>query len=729
MLTHTYPRNIFAALLVCLGFSLSVAAQDQPDDVIRISTDLVQTDVMVFDKQGKFIDGLKPEEFELRVDGKPQPIAFFERIQAGSSDEDAQLAAARGGGRVRPASQPGGAVARPLDRGRIIFFFLDDLHMAADSMMRTRDSLTQFVENNMGQNDQVALITASGQLGILQQLTGEKTILRMAIKRLYPRPYDVTDSGRTPMSEHQALLVTRNDRGVIDYFVEQLAKELNMPIPGRAMRTTQPVKIAGPVSNQSRLEQLVVARARTVLAQASIASQSTLASLVNLIRSAGPIPGRKLLFFVSDGFFINEQTSESTQKLPQIADAAARSGLVIYSMEARGLVSGLTPASEKMAFDPTARVHVVNTAAVTEAQQPLHKLAVDTGGRALLDTNALAPGLAQALNETSAYYLLAWRPENPGQNDGKFHRIEANIKGRDDLIVRVRTGFVSDTASSKRDSSKPKSAKQKAQDSDLLTAIQSLYPRRALPTALSVGYTNTTAAGLMLTASVQVDGSALVLNAPEGAPKSNVDVVGVLINDQGKTVSEFEQRLTLDPSKMTTAQQQRLVYSHQMRIEPGLYQVRVAARDNKSARTGSNAQWIEIPDITRGQFSLGSIFVGELLVNPGSGSAPQQALINVNRRFSRSSRLLFQTYVYNAARGSSSPDVALQVQVFRDDQPVITAPLRKVPTDGIADLKRLSYEDDFALDRLPAGRYVMQVTAIDRVAKASASQRLNFEIE
>jgi hypothetical protein len=234
----------------------------------------------------------------------------------------------------------------------------------------------------------------------------------------------------------------------------------------------------------------------------------------------------------------------------------------------------------------------------------------------------------------------------------------------------------------------------------------------------------------MLTASVQVDGSVLTLNAPGEASKSNVDVVGVLINDQGKTVSEFEQRLTIDPTRMTKAQQQRLVYSQQVRVTPGLYQVRVAARDNKTARTGSAIQWIEIPDITHGSLSLGSLFVGEMIAETGSNTgAPQQALINVNRLFSRTSRLLFQTYIYNAARGASSPDVALQVQVFRDDQPVITAPLRKLPTAGIVDLTRISYEDDFALDKLPVGSYVLQVTAIDRVAKTSASQRLNFEIQ
>jgi VWFA-related protein len=745
-MTHSTRQISLRATLLCLLLLVLQSplargqkqSSDQPDEILRITSELVQTDLMVFDKAGKFVEGLKPEQFELKVDGKPQAIAFFERIAAGSSDEDMQIAAARGGARL--STSPGAAAVKPLDRGRTTFFFLDDLHMTADGIARTREALTRFIEQEMGQNDQAAILTASGQLGILQQLTGEKNILLTALKRLSPRNYDLTDGGRTPMTVFQALLILRNDRGVIDYFVEQLAKEMNQPLDIRqrgGARSTTPLKgprTAGGSNAAANLEQMVIGRARTTIQQANQIAQNTLASLENLVRAASPIPGRKLLYFISDGFFINEQSSGATQKLPYITDAAARSGIVIYSMEARGLASGLIPASERLAFDPTGRLQAVETSAITETQQPLHKLAADTGGRAFLDTNALAPGLAEARNETSVYYLLAWRPDREENVGGKFRKIEASIKGRDDLLVRVRSGFLTESppAPSKNDASK--SLKAKAEASDLLKAIQALYPKRALPTALSIGYTNSADAGLMLTASVQVDGSVLNLDAPEGAQKSNVDVVGVLINDQGKTVSEFEQRLTIDPSRMTLAQQKRLVYSQQMRITPGLYQVRVAARDNKSARTGSANQWIEIPDITQGSFMLGSLFVGEVVADAGSGAAAgqsqQQALISVNRHFSRTSRLLFQTYVYNASRGgANASDVALQVQVFRDDQPVITVPLRKLPTNGVTDLARISYEDDFALDKLAPGRYALQVTAIDRTAKTSASQRVNFEIE
>jgi hypothetical protein len=62
---------------------------------------LVQTDVSVFDKRGRFVEDLKPEQFELQVDGRVQPVIFFERVTAGSLSEESQLTAAALGRRGR----------------------------------------------------------------------------------------------------------------------------------------------------------------------------------------------------------------------------------------------------------------------------------------------------------------------------------------------------------------------------------------------------------------------------------------------------------------------------------------------------------------------------------------------------------------------------------------------------------------------------------------------------
>jgi hypothetical protein len=102
----------------------------------------------------------------------------------------------------------------------------------------------------------------------------------------------------------------------------------------------------------------------------------------------------------------------------------------------------------------------------------------------------------------------------------------------------------------------------------------------------------------------------------------------------------------------------------------------------------------------------------------------------VDGEFAAKSALHFLTYVYNAARGGAGqqPDVAMQVQIFRDNQPVVTAPLELVRERGTSDLARLPYEAELPLDALTAGRYQLRVTAVDRVAKTTATRQVNFEV-
>src|SRR5215510_7794989 len=140
------------ALLVWSN-ALAQTTRKPQDDVVRVYTELVQTDVMVFDKSGKFVNGLTADNFELRVDGKPRPIQAFEQMTAGSSEES-QLAAARGATTVnlkRPV---------PLDRGRIVFFYIDDVHMDLSGTQATKKVISSFIDKEMGQNDQAAIASA-----------------------------------------------------------------------------------------------------------------------------------------------------------------------------------------------------------------------------------------------------------------------------------------------------------------------------------------------------------------------------------------------------------------------------------------------------------------------------------------------------------------------------------------------------------------------------------------
>ncbi len=237
----------------------------------------------------------------------------------------------------------------------------------------------------------------------------------------------------------------------------------------------------------------------------------------------------------------------------------------------------------------------------------------------------------------------------------------------------------------------------------------------------------------MLTVSVELEREALTFAQGE-RPQAEFDVLGAVVDDRGKNVAQFGQRLSVTPNPAVPESEQHVVYSFSLAVAPGLYQVRAATRDGGSGRTGSAMQWVEVPELMK-EFSMSSLFIGERAagqtrVASNPEDIPRSVLLSVDRRFSHTSHMRFLTYVYNAAAGATSPpDVALQVQIFRDDQPVFTAPLTKLKVVEANKPSTLPYMAELSLKGFLPGRYVLQITAIDRAAKTSAARRARFIIE
>lgn len=712
--THCKLLCCLVALLVFGGVHAQQTEPPQrpkPDDVVRVFTELVQTDVMVFDKQGRFVKDLKQENFQLRIDGKPRTIQSFEQIVAGS-DEETQLAAARGSKAVtsqRPV---------PLDRGRTVFFYVDDFHLDLQGFSAARKVISTFIDKEMGQNDQAAIASATGQIGFLQQLTDNRNVLREALARLSPRMYSVRDFDRPPMSEYQSILIDRSDQVVLDFFITETIR-LN---PG----ITRDVA-AG----------MVRSRAQQILAQAGVFNNNTLVGLERLIRAAKDLPGRKVIFLLSNGFQIENRRSDVMVKMRDVSAAAARSGAVIYSIDTRGLVATLNDVSTEQAFDPTGRLESATHGELAASQDGLNALAVDTGGRAIFNTNDLTKGLAPAIKETSIYYLLAWKPENQDEKPGRFRKVEVTVVGRPDLIVRLRRGFYDvdpKPPAAVANSAPVESPKTPA--TALKESILAAYPKTEMPVSLGLNYYDIGGKGAILSASIQVPGEFLVFGPRDEKIQAVIDLAGVVFNDRGQPTVNFSERLvTTAPSLEASKEFRRdITYTYPAGLAPGLYQVRVAARDEKSARVGTAHGWIRIPDLADKKLALSSLLLGEHSVsemaNVSSPAPDAQTVLSASHQFRRESSLRLLVFTYNASLSPTDqkPDLAVQVQVIRDDQPVLTTSLRKINTDGAPDLLRVPYAADISLSELPPGRYLLQVSVIDRLAKESATQKTNFDV-
>jgi VWFA-related protein len=716
------PRTVTAVVLSLFALGLPVRGQtqtpspfQQSDDVLRINTELVQTDVMVFDRRGQFVDGLKPEQFVLTLNGQAKNISIFERVISGSSSEAAQVNSSRSTSTVSEKN----TANRP---GRLIFFLVDDLHLSGESLARGRKALLHFIENQLNPEDRVAIVSSSGQIGFLQQLTDNSAVLHEAIARLNYKKSTETYAGSTRISDYVASQIESGNRRLFAYLMESVKLEYGMGLGS----------LRGDHSNDSagQAARLLRSRIGQINSQSKVATNNTLGVLESLMKSSASLPGRKLVFFLSDGFIVDARRSMSLEILHQATRIAAQSGAVVYSVDMRGtFLDSAVDASNNDYVDMTSRHGGVAMGEMIEPREPLNVLADETGGRMIISSTELDKDLAQAMTETSNYYLLAWRPDSEIERSGKA-RLDISISGRPDLKVRARRSY----SASEKPSQIAASAGTKPSanpEVEILGALGSSQPLRTLPVSLSVGYVRNSESGFTLQTSMQIPREIFNFESVDGSQKSEVDVIGAAIDDRGLIYS-FKQVLTVTP-RPAGQTPLPVIWNQQLNVRPGLYQVRVAVRERSTGRTGSTMEWIEVPQAAAPKLAMSSLFLGERRAESSVDNAslrePQSIRIEVDRRFARSSVLRFQTYVYNAARNAGTPDVWVEARILRGNQPVLIVAANKIPPDVSKDTWRLPYWSEIALTELKPGSYTLQVSATDRNGGASTSQRVTFSVE
>ncbi|HEU4794617.1 MAG TPA: VWA domain-containing protein [Pyrinomonadaceae bacterium] len=714
-------RVFIAGLLIAVIVgSIDLASAQQPssqtpaDDVLRVNTELVQTALTVVDKKGKFVEGLGRGDFELVVDGKPRPISFLERVTAGSAKE---VELRKPADASTPAPVPGGSTFR----GRTIVFFIDDLHLSLSSLNRTRQMIAHFLETEMSSRDSVAIASSKGQIGFLQQFTSNKEVLQAALARVMPQPSEerTIGIGSVPMSEFTAHAIdTKPDsrtNSVFAVYIEECLKQGGFL--GGDRRTALAVRL--------NCEKLVKSNARNVLLQTGYATERTYQTLETLMRSSARFPGRKLVFFVSDGFLAQggPMSTSLSNKLKQITDAAQSANTVIYSIDARGLISGTLDATNNLVPDANGRMAGVAAAEIFATQEALNALAEDTGGRALRNQNYFDVWVDKVLDETSNYYVIAWRPSTEAEKESKFRNIKISVVGRSDLTVRAPRGYIEQPQVAEV-ARQPAGEEPKNKTSELHNVLSDFYPSGSLPTALSLTHLNTPANGPLLTSSFQIAGGSL--NYGEGGKQpATVKLAGVILNDKGKIAGSFQTQLNVKPPSSGETDSSAIIYNHREPLTPGIYQVRAAALDERSRRIGSAMQWIVIPDLSTRQLTLSSVLIGGQN-NAKNNDANFQ--LSADHRFSRSDHLRYWIFIYNAKRDASgATNLTVETQVLRDGK-VIQTTNQKL-NDKSPDPDRIPYVADLSLQSLTSGSYDLRIKITDAIAGKSATQTTDFVVQ
>jgi len=724
--------------------------QSQSEPLVRLETELVQIDVVVSGKDGKLIRELKREDFELFEDAKKQQITHF---AAGTASQPASWLRIE-----RRPSKDGKTLITPTETrsGRYIVIAVDDFHLAAENLLIAKRTLHRFINEQMVANDQVAVVTTSGNIGLFQQFSSEREVLERAINRLSVQTRRVTSSSDIPrISDYQAELIDRGDREAMDLAVAEIQRLEPQPPPqigGGGGGRRPPLGPASSLSFADRAVQQAQSRARMIVTQNANYTRTTLSTLEGVIRNLQSLPGRKILVMLSDGFYLGGNSSSQIYDLRRITDAATRAGVIIYSIDARGLVASPPggDASDPGSIDlenPGVRERI-ESRAIEAKRDGMYSLAHDTGGKAFFNNNDLSLGLQRVLDDNEIYYVLAYEPPE-SRRDGRFHKIDVKIAGRPDLIVRTRKGYLAETekkvkaseknAEKQKEMSPEKAAKEaKAEkEAQIRTGLSSLFPLREIPVSMTVDFIDVAKAGASALINAHIDGSTLDLDQADGTHKGKIEMTVAFFDEKGKVANIFTDLLDLNlkPETAERASKFGFNYNKLVPLKPGFYQARLAAREERTARMGSSAAWVEIPDLKRKELTLSGVLMT-------TGDEPQTSQTETDpkigyqlkpstgkRRFKNGGKIDFLVFAYNGKIDKGPPDLVIQSQVYSGSKLVYASPLAKMAVPENSDMQRIPYAARISLESFDPGEYELRLMSVDRLTKATAYRRVNFTVE
>jgi len=673
---------------------------DDQDEVVKITTNLVQVDAIVT-KDGKMVTNLTADDFEIYEDGKKQTITSFAFI---SNVPNTNVAPPVARDKNSPDGPPAARV-NPNEPHRTVAFVVDDLGMSAESMSQARHNLRKFITDELQPNDLVAIIRTGGEMGALQQFTNDKRLLYRAVERLRwngcsrvgVNVFAPLGSGPFPNSYRCGFSTNQTIRA-LGFIVEGMGQ-----LPGRKSL----VLMSDDIPRET---------------QEIFGSGSSFGDR-GLLGQPNDLSGGSLDQF---GY-----TRDLSSMLFKIAEKAIRSSVVIYSVDTQGLQTLSPSAADSFEGD-----HQQISAALTylassrsrimwDRREGGDLLARQTGGYQVRNSNSFR--LDEIMNDQSGYYLIGYRPTDETFNR-RFHHVKAKVK-RSGMSLRTRFGFFGVS----EEEAKRKETGPSVRD---LTNLALISPFAAQDINVDIGafFANDAANGSIVRSFVYLDAKDMMFTPAAGRQQATLDLHGVIFGDNGTVVQQLTRTATISLSQ--SDYELALNYGMQLTFDmpvkrPGAYQVRIAARDKSSSRIGSAGQFVAVPDLKNNKmFATSGVVLGV-----GVDGAKHELYNAGARRFAPNSDLCFAFMVYNATNQTgASRNLVMQTKLFRDGKSVYSGPeepVKLATTPG--DLSRgfASGVVRLAPDLAP-GNYYLQVTFKELGVKdkvAPQVQWVDFEVQ
>jgi VWFA-related protein len=690
---------LMAALLLCVS-ALQAQAQ-QPVPEISVEAELVRLDVVATDGKGQPVSGLAQGDFAVFEDGKVQEVAQFEAFERVRLDgREAGPAPRSRSETILPTR------ARPR---RHVVLAIDDLHISLGDLVQVREALLGFVDRELGPDDAAAVVATSGALGVTQQFTRDVELVRGAIARVSPKPLQ-TWPGFPHITRYQAELILRGDIEALDLAVEEVKRE--MP-------------------RHPRPEEVARQKARGVFKESTEYAHATLATLDSMMRGLAEVPGRKVVVLVSDGFLLGLGVSGGLdQELRRMVDAATRAGIVVYSLDTRGLLA-TTESERPESLLPRSTTHPglrerLGRQAEHAERDGLNAVAEDTGGFLVYGVNDLGAGLSRIARDTETYYLLAYAPTNT-KHDGKFRKIEVRLPGHPELKVRTRTGyFAPDDRQARKDREEPE---QGGAARELQAALLSLYPRSGIPVRLAADFISQGDAGEQLLLSAHVDLGAARFRQEGERQQARLVLVGTVYDAAGQPAVNLEPEaidLAFSDAQLQHARREGLKYVKVLDLAPGEYVARLAVRDDASGQLGSASARITLPDLSDGRLRMAGPVLMHV-VDEGSETALRQ--VQAYPRYGRDEGLYYQLQVLNPTTDDSGvTGLTIQAHVLQDNEVVGSSAEERLETRPEGSLPP-DFTGRLSLFDLEPGEYQLQVVVADQLAGTRVERAVGFTVE
>lgn len=550
-----------------------------PVPAISATTNEVLVDVVVRDKKGRPLRGLKPADFQIFEDGGPQKITAFREVHRGPAAENDRPGATKRQDQDQPA--PGSLDATK--QIRLLSLVFDRLGI--DGRRLAKEAALEVLKTDAGPNTFFAVFSIDQSLKILQKFTGDVAALRSAVEKATSgTPSDFANDN---IGLRKAFAATSVAEGAGDVSVGPRGP--TTPVDGGAKANEQMNRMIQDMllmsENASREQQ----------------GRSSLFSLLAVVKDQYRFPGRKSVLFFAEGLQVPNSMYE---QFHSVISAANRANVTVYSVDARGVQvtgdngaaeSALAGAAKSSKSQYRTRPNAPNPVTLDQVlvfdraqdslranvQTTLAELAESTGGFLMANTNDLRPALKHIAEDMNTYYEISYSP--PDSNyDGKFRKITVTLD-KPDVHIQARNGYFS----------LPPLEGQAVfpHEVPMLKAVaQRPLPRGVEYKAAFLKFkAEPTQVQTVLTFDVPLKNITFVEDKEHNTYRTHVSLLVLLKDANGRVLKKYSRDVPFEGSldKLAAFQQGHFIYTRPMILPLGRLMLETAVLDREGERVGA----------------------------------------------------------------------------------------------------------------------------------------------